>query len=178
MNFEKLSLVFWLNAGNLKQYATFLNTWYETVKGWLTFPASQFDIDTAHIDLVNLYAWQRDVQRFNSEPEWLYRSRVKHAYQNARDAGTVAGFKRIWARMGLGALEIEERIVGRDWDIVALKISDSVISDHPELLDIIIEKYGRTGRRYEWTTEIKVNLNIRSAAFGNTASHHTASLIN
>ncbi len=177
MNFEKLSLVFWLNAGNLKQHATFLNTWYETVKGWLTFPLNQFDIDTAHIDLVDLYAWQRDIERFNSEPEWLYRSRVKHAYQNARDAGTVAGFKRIWERMDLGDLEIEERISGRDWDIVALKISGSVISENPELLDIIIEKYGRTCRRYEWTTELKVKVNVRGAAFGCTTSNHTASLI-
>ena len=178
MNFEKLSLVFWLNAGNLKQYATFLNTWYETVKGWLTFPASQFDIDTAHIDLVNLYAWQRDVERFNSEPEWLYRSRVKYAYQNARDAGTVAGFKRIWERMGLGTLEIQERIAGREWDIVALKITDGIISDNPELLDIIIEKYGRTCRRYEWTSELSVKVNIRCATQGNTHSNHIASLIN
>jgi len=178
MDFEKLKLIFWLNAGNLKQYATFLNTWYETVKGWLTFPVNQFDVDTAHLDLVDLYAWQRDVERFTAEPEWLYRSRVKHAYQNARDSATVAGFKRIWQRMGLGTLIIEERMQGRDWDIVALTISDSVISDHPELLDIIIEKYGRTGRRYEWTTDIQIKINVRCANFGNTFSSHTASLNN
>lgn len=160
MNFPGVVLKFWKGMGNLLAYASFLNSWFEYVKGLLLFPTKQFDAETANIFIVDLLAWERDIERFNAEPEWLYRKRVKYAYANARDAGTAAGFKRIWERMELGHLEINERIDGRDWDIVSLEVTESVISDRPELLDIIIEKYGRTCRRHEWYTKASITMNV------------------
>lgn len=162
MEWPKISFKFWMGKGNVKAFGELLNQWFEQVRSWLFFSVDQFDAETANIYLVDLLAWQRNIERFNQEPEWLYRRRVKHAYANARDAGTAAGFKRIWQRMELGYLEIEERINGRDWDIVELLITESTIAEQPELLDIIVEKYGRTCRRYEWTT--KTNLKVQAVA--------------
>lgn len=176
MEYKNISLPFWLNAGNLKKYASFLNAWYLYAKSILDFTLDQFDIDLAHITIVNLVAWERDIDRFNSEPEWLYRNRVKHAYQNARDAGSVAGFKRIWERMELGYLEVEERLPLTDWDIVHLVITENTIATQPELLDIIIEKYGRTCRRYQWTTIANLKINLRGACFDNSSDFITARL--
>jgi hypothetical protein len=176
MLWENIKLIFWEGSGNLKAYAAFLNTWYELVKSWLEFPLIQFDVDQAHITIVDLWAWERNIERFNSEPEWLYRRRVKHAYQNARDAGTVIGFKRIWERMELGYLELDERLEGRDWDIVELTVTESTIAEQPELLDIIIEKYGRTGRRYEWTTKINLKMNLLTAYVEQETENITAKI--
>lgn len=163
MEWVKLKFKFWMAAGNVKQYSDFLNAWFIYVRGLLLFPVKQFDAEAANIYLVDLLAWQRDIVRFNQEPEWLYRRRVKHAYANARDSGTAAGFARIWQRMELGFLEIQERIDGRDWDIVELTVTESTIAQQPELLDIIIEKYGRTCRRYEWTTKTNLKNQVLSA---------------
>lgn len=176
MEYKNIALKFWLNVGNLKNYASFLDDWFKYVVSLLNFTLNQFDIDVAHITIVNLVAWERDITRFNSEPEWLYRSRVKHAYQNARDAGSAAGFKRIWQRMGLGYIEVNERIAGQDWDIVRLEISEKTIAQNPALLDIIIEKYGRTCRRYEFTTLTTLNINTRAADFDNTVENIVAKI--
>jgi hypothetical protein len=176
MAWENIKLIFWQGTGNLKAYAAFLNTWYGLVKSWLEFPLIQFDVDQAHIAIVDLWAWERKVIRFNTEPEWLYRRRVKHAYQNARDAGTTAGFKRIWARMELGHLEIAERLDGRDWDIVELTVTESTIAEHPELLDLIIINYGRTCRRYEWTTKTNLKINTLGATIEHNSEYITATI--
>lgn len=174
MEWVKLKFKFWMAAGNVKQYSEFLNSWFEYVRGLLLFPVQQFDAEAANIYLVDLLAWQRDIVRFNQEPEWLYRRRVKHAYANARDAGTAAGFAKIWQRMELGFLEIQERIDGRDWDIVELTVTESTIAQQPELLDIIIEKYGRTCRRYEWTTKTNLKAQVLSAHIEQESENITA----
>jgi hypothetical protein len=176
MQLEKIKLTFWQGLGNLKAYAAFLNIWFAQVKAWLLFPVNQFDVDQAHIAIVDLWAWERNIERFNSEPEWLYRRRVRHAYQNARDAGTVIGFKRIWERMELGFLELDERLEGRDWDIVELTVTESTIAEQPELLDIIIEKYGRTCRRYEWTTKTNLKMHLLTAFVEQETENITAKI--
>lgn len=163
MAFPGIKFSFWMQAGNMLAMVRTLNRWYRYVCDVALWPVQQFDIDTAALFVVDMLAWERDVQRFNQEPEWLYRQRVKFAYINARDAGTVAGFRRIWERMGLGYMELEERLDGRDWDIVRLTVTESTLVEQPELLNIIIEKYGRTCRRYEWTTIVNTGVNIRTA---------------
>ena len=165
-----------MGVGHLKKYADFLQVWFALVTDWLTFPLNIFDIDTTSIRIVDLFAWERDISRINAEPEWLYRKRVKYAYQNARDAGSLAGFKLIWARMELGALEISEHVFGREWDIIQLEVEDQTLADHPELLNIIIEKYGLACRRYEWVSNYKLKVNIRVQCFGNTEQNLLAKI--
>ena len=162
----------------MRAMARTLTRWYQYVKEIAGWPIQQFDIDTAALFVVDLIAWERDVQRFNGEPEWLYRLRVKHAYANARDAGTVAGFYRIWQRMGLGYLQVRERIEGRDWDIVELLINEKGIAENSGLLDIIVEKYGRTCRRYEWTTMHQLPFSVRATHFGHESETVAAVLYN
>lgn len=164
MDWKNITLPFWMNAGNSAALVRTANRWFFYVKELISWPAAQYDIDKAALFIVDLLAWERDVQRFNQEPEWLYRRRVKFAYANARDAGSVAGFKKIWARMELGYIEIEERLPNRDWDVVRLLVTESAISEQPELLAILIEKYGRTCRRYELTTISNLSLSMRSSS--------------
>ncbi len=173
-----IKFTFWMAAGNMRAMARTLTRWYQYVKEIAGWPIQQFDIDTAALFVVDLIAWERDVQRFNGEPEWLYRLRVKHAYANARDAGTVAGFYRIWQRMGLGYLTVRERIEGRDWDIVELLINEKGIAENSGLLDIIVEKYGRTCRRYEWTTMHQLPFSVRATHFGHESETVAAVLYN
>lgn len=176
MDMDKIKLPFWMASGHLKKYADFLNGWFNQVKDWLAFPLNIFDIDTTSIRIVDLFAWERDITRFNAEPEWLYRKRVKFAYQNARDAGSLAGFKAIWARMELGALEIHEHVPGREWDIILMEMEDKTLSDSPELLNILIEKYGLACRRYEWFSQYTLKMNVRTQHFGNTEQNLIAKL--
>ncbi len=115
--------------------------------------------------ILNLLAWQRDIQRFEGEPESLYRLRVKYAFINAVDAGNTAGFVRIFERLGVGYVEVQERVPGQDWDIVMLHLTDSQLSENPVLLRVLMQQYGRTCRRYDFVTITPVKLNIGAAAF-------------
>ena len=100
--------------------------------------------------MLDLLAWQRDITREKNETLRLYRLRVKYACVNAQDAGSTAGFARIFERLELGAVIVKERNDGLDWDVVLLEINDSVIADNTLLLDFIIRQYGRTCRRYQF----------------------------
>jgi hypothetical protein len=176
MDMDKIKLPFWMANGHLKKYSDFLTAWFVLVKDWVTYPLNSFDIDTTSIRIVDLFAWERDITRFNAEPEWLYRKRVKFAYQNARDAGSLAGFKAIWARMELGALEIHEHVPGREWDIIQMEVEDKTLADNPELLNIMIAKYGLACRRYEWFSQYVLKMNVRAQHFGNTEQNLIAKL--
>lgn len=112
-----------------------------------------------------LRRWQRDVTRFNGEPESLFRLRVKYAFINSVDAGSVAGLKRIMQRLGVGYIEIEERMPDRDWDVVLLTLSDSQLSENPDLLRVLIRQYGRTCRRYDFVTITPVRLAVALVDF-------------
>ncbi|MCZ7024177.1 phage tail protein, partial [Salmonella enterica] len=85
-------------------------SWWEKVEGWLQWPLMQMNADTCHITVLDLLAWQRDISRFKDEPESLYRLRVKFAFINSVDAGSTVGLKRILQRLGVGYVEINERL--------------------------------------------------------------------
>jgi len=123
------------------------------------------DADSCHLNILELLAWQRDITRFAGEPESLYRLRVKFAFINSVDAGSTAGLMRVLNRLGVGYVEIEERLPDRDWDVVLLKLSDSQLSDNPELLRVIVQQYGRTCRRYDFVTFSPVTLMVAVADF-------------
>ncbi|BAV77768.1 phage protein [Pseudomonas chlororaphis subsp. aurantiaca] len=172
----RLKLPFWLDGPELAKLKAAAQAWWEKVEGWLQWPLLQMDAETCHLTVLELLAWQRDINRFKDEPESLYRLRVKFAFINAVDAGSTAGLKRILHRLGVGYVEIEERLDGRDWDVVLLRLSDSQLSENPELLRVLIQQYGRTCRRYDFVTITPVTLRIVAADFNDDQQTLVASL--
>ncbi|MFJ2365935.1 phage tail protein [Pseudomonas sp. NPDC087697] len=172
----KLSLRFWLGGTELEKLTAAAQSWWEKVEDWLRWPLLQLDADTCHLVVLDLLAWQRDISRFKDEPEALYRLRVKYAFINAVDAGSTAGMKRILQRLGVGYVEIEERMPDRDWDVVLLRFSDTQLSQNPELLRVLIQQYGRTCRRYDFVTITPVPLRITVVDFNDDQQTLVASL--
>lgn len=148
----KIKLPFWLDGPQLAKLTAAAQAWWAKVEGWLGWPLQQMDPDTCHLMILDLLAWQRDITRFRNEPEALYRLRVKYAFINAKDAGSVAGMKRIMQRLGVGYVEIEERLPDRDWDVVLLHLTNTQLAQNPELLRVLVQQYGRTCRRYDFLT--------------------------
>ncbi|KAA8698236.1 MAG: phage tail protein [Pseudomonadales bacterium RIFCSPLOWO2_12_60_38] len=172
----KLNLPFWLDGPQLTKLKAASQAWWEKVEGWLQWPLLQMDADTCHLTVLDLLAWQRDISRFKDEPESLYRLRVKFAFINAVDAGSTAGLKRILQRLGVGYVEIDERMPDRDWDVVLLRLSDSQLSQNPELMRVLIQQYGRTCRRYDFVTITPVSLRIVAVDFNDDQQTLVASL--
>ncbi|WP_085704644.1 phage tail protein [Pseudomonas sp. B15(2017)] len=172
----KIKLPFWLGGTEFTKLVAAAQSWWKTVTGWLRWPYSQIDPDTCHLSILELWAWQRDVTRFTGEPESLFRLRVKYAFINSVDAGSTAGMKRIFERLGVGYVEIEERQPDRDWDVVLLKFSNAQLSLNPELLRVLIQQYGRTCRRYDFVTITPVGLQIGLIDFNDDQQTLVASL--
>ncbi|WLQ14393.1 phage tail protein [Hahella aquimaris] len=174
----EIKLPFWLGGEQLAKLARAARRYWERVEHWLRWPLRQTDAETCALGVLDLLAWQRNIARFTGEPESLYRLRVKYAYANAVDAGSVAGFKRILQRLGVGYVEIEERAPGRDWDVITLRLSDGQLSANPELLRIILQMYGRTCRRYEFELITPVTLAVSVGTFDWDQHTLTATLPN
>ena len=173
---NKLKLPFWLSGPELTKLVATAQAWWAQAIEWLRWPYLQLDADTCHLAILDLWAWQRDVTRFIGEPESLFRLRVKHAFINSVDAGSTAGLKRILVRLGVGYVEIEERMPERDWDVVLLTLSDSQLSDNPDLLRVLIRQYGRTCRRYDFVTITPVRLAVALVHFNDDQQTLVASL--
>ncbi|RQM78609.1 phage tail protein [Aeromonas jandaei] len=127
-----------------------INAFWQRLKRWLLLPLAQQDPLTCSESLLALLAWERDISRFNGEPLPLFRKRVKFAFVNARDAGEVAGFKRIFERLGIGWCDIHERQEGAPWDVITIEVTDSALAGNQQLMETLIQHYGRTCRRYRF----------------------------
>jgi hypothetical protein len=171
-----LKLPFWLAGSELTKLKDAAQAWWAKVTEWLRWPLLQMDAETCHLTVLDLLAWQRDITRFKDEPESLYRLRVKFAFINAVDAGSTAGLKRILRRLGVGYVEIDERMPDRDWDVVLLRLSDSQLSENPELLRVLIQQYGRTCRRYDFVSITPVTLRIAAVQFNDDQQTLVATL--
>lgn len=163
---KKPTLPFWFSDAEVSKLAAAAGNWFAKLREWAMWPAMQADPETCGEAVLRLIAWQRDIDRFDGEPLALFRKRVKHARVNAVDAGSAAGFRRIFMRLGIGWVELDERMDGRDWDVVAIRLSDSQLAENQKLLDVLIQHYGRTCRRYEWTVITPVTLGTRAHEFG------------
>lgn len=172
----KLDLEFWLDGPELTKLLSACQTWWETVEGWLVWPLQQLDPLTAALPFVDLLAFQRDIERFTGEPEDLYRKRVAYALINAQDAGSKAGFIRIFERLGIGYVEITERFDAVNWDVIRLGLSDSQIAGNQELLLNIVQKYGRTCRRYEFETYSPITVSLGVWEVGNMWDYGVANI--
>ena len=170
----KIDLPFWLDGDEITKLKASAQAWWETVENWMRWPLLQMDAETCHLAVLDLLAWQRDITRFRGEPEALYRLRVKFAFINAVDAGSVAGFQRIFQRLGIGSVRISERQPDRDWDIVQLHLTDEQLSTYPGLLDMVIHQYGRTCRRYELVSTTVLQLSIGAGEISSDQMSMTA----
>ena len=170
----KLELPFWLDGAEATKLKAAAQAWWDRAETWMNWPLLQMDPENCHVQILDLLAWQRDISRFRGEPLSLYRLRVKYAFANAKDAGSVAGFKRIFQRLGIGDVRIAERQPDRDWDVIQLHLTDEQLAANPLLLDLIIHQYGRTCRRYEFVVTTEVTLSIGVAEFSNDQQTLTA----
>jgi hypothetical protein len=149
---DLIKLPFWLGGVELTKLRDAAEAYWDKMEEVITWPLTQFDALTCSESILQLLAYQRDIKRFKDEPLELYRKRVAYAYVNAQDAGSKAGFIAIFERLGIGYLEVEERVDPVDWDVILLHLSDSQLSENIFLLQRIINKYGRTCRRYQLQT--------------------------
>jgi hypothetical protein len=163
----KLRLPFWSNQGNSIPLINAAQKYWDGVETSLLWPLTQTDPQTCTLTVLNFIAYQRDISRFDGEPLWLFRLRVKHAYANAMDAGSVAGIKRIFERLGIGYVEVDERTPDRDWDVIVLRVSDNQLSQNASLLRVLLEQYGRTCRRYEFDVISAVSIYSATIEFNN-----------
>lgn len=145
-----LKLPSWMDKGDPARLLRACVKFWSQVYEWITWPLRQFDPLTCAEPILNLIAWERDMNRFNGEPLELYRKRVSYAFINAQQAGEIAGFIAIFARLDIGKVELLERQDGEDWDVIVARVTDSQIADNSDLLLEIIRKYGRTCRRYRF----------------------------
>ncbi|WP_174634687.1 hypothetical protein [Yersinia thracica] len=160
------TLPVWLNKGEPVKLMRACLVFWQKVYGWIKWPLNQTDPLTCVVPLLNVLAYQRDVTRFPGEPLALFRKRVHFAFINAKDAGSVAGFIAIFARLGVGYVELLERQPDVDWDVITVRVTDSQVAENSELLMDIIRQYGRTCRRYRYEIITPVDMHIRAGHVG------------
>lgn len=154
-----------MDKGELNKIAVLFGKWWGYVQSAVKFPFEILDEEKCSERILNLIAYQRDVERFENEPIELFRLRVKYAFINAKDAGSKAGFIRIFERLGIGYVEIEERFDLTNWDVIKIRLSDSQLSKNIDLLNLIIRKYGRTCRRYTFEVITAETVTIHHSEF-------------
>ncbi|MER2980841.1 MULTISPECIES: hypothetical protein [Serratia] len=172
--FPDINLPVWMNKGEPLTLAHASKIWWERVYGWLTFPLAQIDVDTCDEQLLSLLAYQRDINRFPGESLALFRLRVKHAFVNALDAGSLAGFARIFERLEIGQVQQLERQLWLDWDVILLRINDEQLSRDNVLMMNLVRQYGRTCRRYFFDVLNQNTVSVRPGRFDLEAGYHSA----
>ncbi|WP_238392824.1 hypothetical protein [Buttiauxella sp. 3AFRM03] len=175
-NVPDIKLPVWMNKGEPLTLAHASQIWWDQVWKWLRFPLAQINADTCDESLLTLLGYQRDITRFPGEPLDLFRLRVKYAFQNAKDAASIAGFERIFRRLGVGHIEQHERVQGLDWDIIIIRLQDGQISGRRDLLNEIISKYGRTCRRYQFEVVSPIRVSVSTGAYGGDYVTHVATM--
>ena len=170
----EIKLPFWLSNAVFEGLRKAAVAYWGKIEEWITWPLTQFDALTCSEAILDLLAYQRDITQFTDEPLDMYRKRVALAYVNACDAGSKAGFEAIFARLGIGYLETEERSDPVDWDVVLLRLSDSQVAQNPDLLQRIIQKYGRTCRRYQLQVITPIVLGVEVRAVGHQYDYAVA----
>ncbi|MCG7588042.1 phage tail protein [Photobacterium sp. OFAV2-7] len=171
MNLPEIKFKWWMGRGELAKFARALHNYWGHVEAALKMPLEQHDPLTAPLGIVDLLAWQRDVKRLGQEPEDIYRIRVAHSYSFARDGGSKAGWEEMFDKLGYPHIAQDERLKEVDWDVISLQIRDGDLTDVPELLDTVIRQYGRTCRRYQYTTYIEMPIAAKPQAI--EASYET-----
>lgn len=140
----------------------------------LAFPSKQLDPMTAELEFVHLLAWERDIEQIPSETELMYRTRVKYALPFAKGAGSKSGWLDMFKKLGMTWVTIDERISKTDWDVVDLQLLDADFGDRQNLINYICRQYGRTTRRYQYTTVAVMPLASPPNTFDNQHEYEVA----
>lgn len=172
---DSLRLPSWMDRGEPASLLRAARNHWQQVGDWLRWPLQQWDAETCPMPLLDVLAYQRDIERFNGEPVSLYRKRVKHAFINAVDAGSKAGFIAIFERLGVGAVQLRERQTGYDWDVILVGINDEQLSTYNALMMNLVRQYGRTCRRYSFDVLNTTPAHIRGGAFSHDAAYYAVS---
>lgn len=161
----------WLNKGYAEKLVKAATGYWQQSRNYVMWAVQQKNELQNEEPILGLLAWERLTQRLNSEPMDLYRKRVQHALVNTIDAGEIATIKDIFNRLDLQVTNVRERIEGRDWDIIAIDMTDSTLASAYELLPELIQLYGRTCRRYELTVHnlaaVSLNLGLTHVQWDN-----------
>ncbi|GEK13213.1 phage tail protein [Aliivibrio fischeri] len=167
----KITLPFWMNKRELKKLNLAAQSFWEKVELWFRLPLSKFNLMTCDLIIVDYVAWERKISRLNNEDELIYRKRVQFAFINAQDAGMTRGIYNIFDRLGIPVFDIRERQPGKDWDIVTIEMSDNILSNNKDLINLLVGTYGATCRRYEYSTtnEVKQYVHVGDMSW----SHQT-----
>ena len=167
----RLQLKWWLSGPQLTLLRQAAQIWFDKL-GKLSNFTLELDPRQCPLSVLWLLAWERAISRLSGESEDLFRVRVQHAFANAQDSGSVRGFQRIFARLGIQVLAIAERVPGKDWDVIVLKIEGNDRSSNQKLMAAVIQSYGRTCRRYEFETTRIQELMLRSCSFSSDQTTH------
>ncbi|WP_176013046.1 phage tail protein [Victivallis sp. Marseille-Q1083] len=143
-----IKLKFWQNGPVLRNVAAVAGAMFDRLRAALDRLSALADAESCPQPVLALLAWHRGVTRLSGEGDALFRRRVKHAFANSLDAGSVVGFMRIWERLELGSLVQHERTDGRDWDVIVVQLDDAKFAPYRGLFEQLVALYGRTCRRY------------------------------
>lgn len=172
----RIKLPVWMNRGEPLKLANAAHTFWQTARAWLDWPLKQIDAETCHESLLNVLAYERDITRFSGEPIGLFRKRVKYAFINAKDSGSVAGFAEIFKRLGIGEITQLERLAAYEWDVIIIRVTDSQVADNNALMMSLIRQYGRTCRRYIFEVINNKTLHVNGGWFGGETAFYPAKL--
>lgn len=150
----------WLNKGYAEKLVKAATGYWEQSRDYVMWAVNQKDESKNEEPVLGFLAWERLTTRLDDEPIELYRKRVQHALVNTIDAGEIASVKSIFERLGLEVINVRERINGRDWDIIAIDMTDSTLAGNSNLIPELIQLYGRTCRRYELTVHNKADVSL------------------
>lgn len=173
---EVPTLSFWMAGAENTKLGKAAHAWFSLLGKAASWGIVSRDPLTCGQAALDMLAWERGIKRYAGERERLYRLRVKYAYENGKDAGGVNGWKRILIRLELIAdeneIELVERMAGQDWDVVGIEFDDSTLAGLQTVLELIINEYGRTCRRYRFVSRIAQGVTVRTATFDD--DHYTS----
>jgi len=145
---DNIELPSWLSGVDAQALANVAQTYWQTVENYLLWWLDQLDEENAALPILDLLAWERGINRLDSESVELYSLRIKHAVANSEDAGYGIGMERIFKRLGFGYIKINERVPTYDWDMVEVAMIEDEFNGKQDLVEDLIKQYGRTCRRY------------------------------
>jgi hypothetical protein len=79
-------------------------------------------------------------------------------------------------RLDVGEIEIRERQPGYDWDIVFIDMDDDQFGGSQDLIEVIIQYYGRTCRRYFITITNTFELGVGCSSWSDSQENYEAVL--
>ncbi|MCL1123298.1 phage tail protein [Shewanella surugensis] len=153
----------WLQSSDVNSLAKVIEIFWRDIENYLYWWLTQQHSEDSDIQILDLLAWERGITRLANESIEIYGKRVIYAFANAKDAGSPAGMKAIFWRLGFDIIDINERVEGFDWDQIEILMLESQFAEREELINAIIASYGRTCSRYFLSAVAAVNTDERFA---------------